>query len=268
MKLFTALVLLATAASCATSPLGRKQLMLVPDSQMNAMGVQAFQELKSTTPAETDPRVNQYVTCVVKPILDASVHQVDRTQWEVVVFKDDSANAFALPGGKIGVYTGLLKVAKTDAQLGAVVGHEVGHVIAKHGGERVSEALAAQGGLAIVDAFVLGQDVGTQNRQLIMGALGVGAQLGLLLPHSRTQEREADVIGLDLMARAGFDPRQSIELWKNMGATGGAQPPEFLSTHPSHGTRTENLRSHMADAVVQYNKAKASGRAPKCSPPT
>ena len=251
------LTILLTA--CQTSPTGRKQLALVPADQMDSMGEQAFAEMKTKIPTENGAAINANVKCVAQAITDALPEKKD---WEVVVFKDDSPNAFALPGGKIGVHSGLLKVAKTDAQLGAVLGHEVGHVLAQHSRERVSEQLVAQGGLSLLDA-ILSQKQDSR-RGVLMGALGLGAQFGVLLPHSRNQESEADVIGLDLMSKSGFDPRQSVELWKNMEAAGGGQPPEFLSTHPSHGTRMENLNSHMAEALATYEK---SGRRPSCPRP-
>lgn len=224
--------------------------------------------MKSQTPVSADPALSEYVKCVALPITRVSTDQTGVKSWEIVVFKDESANAFSLPGGKIGVHTGILKVAATDAQLAAVLGHEVGHVIARHGAERVSQGLAAQGGLALIDAFVIGKSVSAGQREFIMGALGLGAQVGVLLPFSRTQESEADVIGLDLMSRAGFDPRQSVNLWENMSkAAGGAGPPEFLSTHPSSAARIENLKVNIPDAVPAYEKVRAAGHAPSCKKP-
>ena len=249
---------LILGVACATSPTGRKQLILVPEEQMATLGAQAFQEVKSETPVENDAQVNAYVRCVTQPITRL-VKGVKN--WEVVVFRSDEVNAFALPGGKIGVYTGLLKVAKSDDQLAAVLGHEVGHVIAKHGAERVSEGIVAQGGLAAIG--VLTRE--NPNRDKILGLLGVGTQVGVLLPHSRTQESEADSIGLDLMARAGFNPQQAVELWKNMAAASSGQPPEFLSTHPSHGTRIEGLQAGMKSAQSKYQKATKGGKGPECA---
>ncbi len=260
---FTAFLLLFFLA-CATSPLGRNQFIFVPEGQMNSMGAYSFEEMKSKTPKNTDPRVNQYVMCVVRPITEAAKEYVNEENWEIVVFQDPTANAFALPGGKIGVHTGILKVAKTDAQLAAVVGHEVGHVIARHGAERVSQGLAAQGGLTLIDALLAGKTQDKATRGLVLGALGVGLQFGVLLPYGRTQESEADLVGLELMAKAGFDPRQSVELWKNMGAAGGGQPPEWMSTHPSHETRISGLQAKIPEMMPKYEKAVASGRKPSC----
>lgn len=162
-----------TVFGCATSPRGRQQLMIVPAEQMDLMGVQAFDEMKAKTPADKNPTTNAYVKCVADAITNAMDEKRD---WEVVVFKDETANAFALPGGKIGVHTGLLKVAKTPAQLATVIGHEVGHVIAQHGNERVSEQIAAQGGLGLLASAFSDKD---QNYGLIMAGLGLGAQFGI-----------------------------------------------------------------------------------------
>jgi len=249
MKRFALLMLTFLIVSCQTSPKGRQQLMLIPADQMDAMGIQAFNEMKQQQPVDNDPKNNAYVKCIANALTGA---MDEKQTWEVVVFKDDSPNAFALPGGKIGVHTGMFKVAKTADQLAAVVGHEIGHVIAQHGNERVSEQLVAQGGLALLATAM---DERNQNFGLIMAGLGLGAQFGILLPHSRTQESEADIIGLDLMAKAGFNPEESVQLWKNMEQAGGGQPPEFLSTHPSHGTRMENLASNMSTALKMYKKA-------------
>lgn len=264
MRKITIALALAGILACSTSPTGRKQLMLLPESQVSSMGVQAFQQMKTQIPTESDPAINTYVKCVVAPVLKQVGDQARVKDWEVVVFRDESANAFALPGGKIGVHTGLLKVAKTDAQLAAVLGHEVGHVIARHGNERVSEQVAAQGGLTA--AGLLSRD--NPRAGLIMAALGLGAQLGVLLPHSRTQESEADVIGLKLMAQAGFNPRESVDLWKNMMEAGGGGPPEFLSTHPGGNTRIRNLESQMADVLPLYERATQGAGRTECRKPS
>ncbi|XGC79451.1 M48 family metallopeptidase [Bdellovibrio bacteriovorus] len=249
----TFLITFVLVSACTTSPTGRRQLLLLPESQMQEMGAQAFTEMKGKTPTEKDPKLNNYVKCIVDHLSVQIKEGEVPKQWDVVVFKSDEANAFALPGGKVGVYTGLLKVAATQDQLAAVIGHEMGHVIAQHGNARVSETLVAQGGLDIVNT-VLAQRQG-QNYDLLMAGLGLGAQYGVLMPHGRAQESEADVLGLQLMAKAGFDPRASVELWKNMGKAGGSQPPEFLSTHPSHGTRIENLNDNMKNALALASKS-------------
>lgn len=250
-----ALLVIVALAGCGTSPTGRNQLLVFPADQLDAMGVQAFQEMRSQLTVETDPAINDYVRCVSTAITDEVPDK--RTNWEVVVFKDDNPNAFALPGGKMGVHTGMLKVAENQDQLAAVLGHEVGHVLAQHGNERMSQQQLTNVGLAIAGGSGY---LDTASMQ----ALGLGAQIGILLPYGRTHESEADVIGLDLMSEAGFDPRESVQLWKNMQKAGGGAPPEFLSTHPASGTRIDNLLSHMADALHAYNDARAKGKKPNC----
>ena len=247
--------LLLAISGCATSPTGRNQLLIMSASQMDSMGVQAFQQMREQQPEEKDPAINAYVECIADAIT-REVKDYDAA-WEVVVFKDDSPNAFALPGGKMGVHTGMLKVAENQDQLASVLGHEVGHVLAQHSNERVSQQQLTN--VALTVAGEAGQLSGPT-----MTALGLGAQFGLLLPFSRTQESEADVIGLDLMARAGFDPRASVELWRNMSRHGGSKPPEFLSTHPADSTRIANLQSKMAPALTKYEAVRRQGKRPQC----
>ena len=247
-------------ASCVTSPLGRQQLQLMPADQMDAMGIAAFKQLKQGTPTETKAEVNDYVTCVAKAVLEVSNTQAQ--QWEVLVFRDDTANAFALPGGKIGVHTGLLDIAENEHQLAAVIGHEIAHVLANHSNERVSQEFAVQQGLALAQAL---GNVQSPMGQTLMGLLGVGAQIGVMLPYSHLHESEADEMGLYLMAQAGFDPKESVRLWQNMSSQGGGeQPSEFFSTHPSHETRIEDLNNAMGKAMQLYQQAQAGGKNPRC----
>lgn len=274
VKIKAAGVALFLSFACATSPTGRKQLELLPDSQMNQMGTEAFTQMKAQTPINHDPALNAEVRCVADALLRAlPADYVKRAgvpgdKWEVVVFQNDEPNAFALPGGKIGVQSGLMKVATTPDQLAAVLGHELGHVIAEHGNERVSEQLAVEGGAALLAALAATDDPKkAETRQLLLGLIGLGAQVGILLPFSRTHESEADRIGLELMARAGFDPNQSIALWQNMEKLSGGQPPEFLSTHPAHGTRIKNLQAGMPQATSLEQQARAQGRTPRCANP-
>lgn len=249
----------AVLVACSVSPTGRKQLLLFPDNEVAGMGAAAFTQQKQQTPASRDGRTNTYVQCVAGHLLRA-MGQVP-SEWEVVVFEGKDVNAFALPGRKIGVYTGLLPVAGNQHMLAAVVGHEIGHVIARHSNERLSTQFAAQQGMAILQT-VSGEM--TENKALLFGVLGLGAQYGVILPYGRVQESEADIIGLELMARAGFDPQQSVKLWENMGKASGNQPPQFLSTHPSNATRIRDLQEHMGVALALQQKARAAGAAPTC----
>lgn len=254
--LIPTLISLALLTACATSPTGRSQLMLMPESEMKQIGTEAFTTIKKETPVDRETTTNRYVECVA-----GAITREVGGNWEVVVFKDDAANAFALPGGKIGVNTGLLKVAENQDQLATVLGHEVAHVLSHHSNERLSQNLAVQSGLGLITALA---NPRSGTGQTVMGLLGVGAQYGILMPYSRIQESEADLLGLDLMAKAGFNPQESINLWRNMERTGGKQPPQFLSTHPSHSTRISDLRAHMPVALRLQQQARARGRSPAC----
>ena len=256
------LVILVLAA-CATSPLGRKRVLLFGDSTMDSMGVQSFEEIKKKTPIESDPKINAYVKCIAGPLIGNSGSRIPVSKWEVVVFKDPSPNAFALPGGKIGVHTGMLPVARTADQLAAVLGHEVGHVLAQHGNERVSQGELAALLMGVVDISLKKMD--PDQKKLLLGGLGVGLQFGALLPFSRSQESEADLIGLRLMTRSGFNPKESVELWKNMKASAGGGGPEWLSTHPSPDSRIQILESEATKVEAEWNSVRERGNLPRCS---
>ena len=259
---YTSLIFVVTVlASCATSPEGRTQFKLIPDDQMDLMGAQSFEQIKQQTALSKDQNINQYVLCIANKIIPQVSQSPDPNQWDVQVFDGPQANAFALPGNKIGVYSGLLKYAKNQDQLAAVMGHEIAHVIAKHGNERVSSQMATQAGLEIA-SVILG---GTQdaNDAMILAGLGLGVQFGITLPFSRSHESEADLIGLDLMAKAGFNPEQSVPLWENMSKA-GTSPPEFMSTHPSGSTRIKQLKERIPKANVAYQQAINKGQRATC----
>ena len=227
-------------------------IKLLPPDAVSQMGVQEFTDIKQEAPRESDPRENTYVQCVAKRILSHSGNNSTIEQWEVVLFQDPAVNAFALPGGKIGIYTGLLDAVENQHQLAAVIGHEVGHVILEHGNQQISQELLVKGGLAAIERLIKDKD--PQEKREILAGLGLGAQIGLTLPYSRHHEIEADQVGLELMAKAGFDPRESVTFWENMNQS-GAQSPEFLSTHPSDENRIKELRSRMTDALRLYEQA-------------
>jgi predicted Zn-dependent protease len=256
----------AMVIACATSPTGRTQLLLMDRVQMADMGKAAFVQMQGEVPKSTDAAKTGYVRCVANAIVSiltpTDLRGLPVSEWEVELFDDESANAFALPGGRIGVNTGLLDVAVTPDQLATVLGHEVGHVLAQHGNARVSNSQLAQTGMSLASVFIGGE---TAQQQQLMGLLGMGVEFGVLKPFGRADESEADIIGLKLMARAGFDPRQSIPLWQNMArASAGQAPPEFMSTHPSHATRITELQAQMSEALPLYEQARASGRRPDC----
>ncbi|MDC5704871.1 M48 family metallopeptidase [Vibrio europaeus] len=242
---FVTLTAAMVMTACTSSPTGRNQLLLFSDSDMSSLGAQSFEQMKKELKISSDAKTNAYVQCVTDSITQHVPKQPGFDSWEVVVFDSDQVNAFALPGGKIGVYTGLLKVAVTQDQLATVIGHEIAHVLADHSNERLSQSQIANAGLQLTN-IALGSSEYAQYQGATMAALGLGVQYGVLMPYGRTQESEADIVGLELMAKSGFDPNQSVDLWKNMAkASGGAQPPELLSTHPSHGTRIQELSAEI-----------------------
>ncbi len=254
---------LATAllAACVTSPTGRSQLMMVSDSQMSQMGLSAFNDMRKQGKFVDAPRERAYATCVASALVAVLPPPWNTQQWEVQVIGDDTANAFALPGGRIGVNRGMFKIATDQNQLAVVLGHELSHVVSRHGAERVSDNMAAQAAVAAgtIYAGTRGSDAGTA-----AALLGVGAEVGILLPFSRTQESEADTLGQRYMAQAGFDPRAAPALWDKMGAQGGSKPPAFLSTHPSSGNRAQALTRQAEQLLPVYQQARASGHAPNC----
>lgn len=256
-------LLVAGLLACTTSPLGRRQLKLFPEAQMAMMGVESFQRIQLDQPQTQDAAKIRYVQCIASAITRAIEPGQGPGSWEVIVFEEKSANAFALPGGKIGVHTGMLAVAANQHQLAAVIGHEVAHVLAGHANERVSQSALAETSMALVSAAAGGQSLSPAQRQAL-GLLGVGVQYGIILPYSRTHESEADLIGLDLMARAGFEPGESVRLWQNMSSSGGAQPPEILSTHPAHETRIRDLQARVPSASALRDAASRAGRRPSC----
>lgn len=248
-------LLLLALAGCQETPTGRSQLALLPEPMMADMGERAFAQMKRSQSLVTEQASLRRVRCVAEQVIAAAQGQYPQTDqpesWEVQVFDDPTPNAFALPGGHIGVHAGLLEVAETPAQLAAILGHEVGHVLADHGNERMTHQL----GIRI--ALVLLGLLGDLEQSELLRALGLGAHLGISLPFSRAHESEADRMGLVLMAAAGFEPAQSVALWRNMAAASEEQPIELLSTHPAHGTRIEDLQRRLPQVRSLYRAAAA-----------
>jgi predicted Zn-dependent protease len=261
LSLFATTVLSACVST--QSPTGRSQTLLFSEAQMQKMGAESFATMKQEQKVSKDKALTTYVNCVAKRITD--VLPGEAKSWELVLFESDQVNAFAVPGGFIGVYTGLLNVANTQDQLATVLGHEVAHVLANHGNEQVSRAQMTGLGIQLADV-ALGAG-GVSNKDLYMQALGLGAKVGYILPFGRTQESEADVMGLELMAKAGFDPSQSITLWQNMAKAGGAQGPELLSTHPSNERRIQELQALQGRVAPLYLAARDTQLA-KCIQPS
>jgi predicted Zn-dependent protease len=265
LKYALLMVLPLTLVACATSPTGHHQLLLLSQSQVDQMGEKAYQQERQKNTISHNKKINQFVDCVAHDILAVAKKQSDENyNWQVNIFKKNEANAFALPGGRLAVYTGILKYARTQGQLAAVLGHETGHVLAHHINARLSTAQLTQVGLDVASAF-LGGGGGVAQRQT-MALLGLGAQVGILLPYSRSQESEADIIGEYNMARAGFDPHQAIKIWQHFNAGNEKSPPVFLSDHPGNGQRIKDLQKHMDKAMKYYRQARAQGKHPDCGP--
>ena len=241
-----------TFLSCTTvKETGRRQLLLINPAQEMQLGLTAFEELKKEQPTSRDSAGTDLVRRVGKRI--AAVADLPNAQWEFVLFESQEPNAFCLPGGKVGVYTGILPITKTEGGLAAVIGHEVAHATAHHGAERMSEAMLLQTGGQAVGAAL--SDPRTQSA--FMSAYGVGKTLLRELPHSRKQETEADYIGLLYMARAGYNPQEAVAFWErfaefNRRAGGGT--PWFLRTHPLDETRIANLKANLPKAMDEYRR--------------
>jgi predicted Zn-dependent protease len=252
-------------AACATSPTGRRQLLMMSDTQMDEMGALAFERMKASDKLSRDSRRIAYVNCVVAALTRELPAPWSQRRWEAQVFAVDSPNAFALPGGKVGVNTGLFDVARTQDQLAAVIGHEIGHVIARHSNERVSQSQLAQVGATALGAYA-GRNASPEQVKQYVALLGAGTQVGVLLPYARDQEREADLIGQDVMASAGFDPAQAADLWRNMIAAtqDTGRPPRLLSTHPDPGARAGELERRAPALVPRFDSARAAGKRPQC----
>lgn len=260
------IALLALLAACATSPTGRRQLLMISDSEVNQMGMATFQQMKTTDKLSTDKRKRATAQCIVQNLVAQLPAPWQALDWEVQVFAIDSANAFALPGGKVGINTGLFRVATNQDQLAAVIGHEIGHVIARHSNERLSQSMLADVGANVVGAYV-GRNASPDQVKQVVALLGAGAQVGVLLPYSRLQESEADRLGQELMARAGFDPREAARLWDNMirASAGSVQPLRLLSTHPDAAQRARVLAENAPPLFPAFEQARAAGRVPRCT---
>lgn len=260
-KLFGLILLTGLLTACSTVPLtGRSQLILIPETQVMALSFDQYDQflsqhevVKDTPQAEMVKRVGMRIQKAVEAYLSQNGQQnlLSGYKWEFNLVKDKQVNAFCMPGGKVVVYTGILPVTENESGLATVMGHEIGHAIARHGNERMSQGLVAQMGGMALGAALSSRPQETQ--ALFMAAYGLGAQVGVLLPYGRLQESEADQLGLIFMALAGYDPHKAVDFWKRMDSQKGqAAPPEFLSTHPAHGTRIADIQKHMPEAMSYY----------------
>lgn len=254
------LLILLAGAACNTVPYtNRSQFNLLDSATENQMGFQAYQEVlgtekivKSGSNAEMVKRVADRIAAAADR--DATERGTKLNfDWQVVLIDSPMVNAWCMPGGKMGVYTGILPVTQSEAGLAVVMGHEVGHAIARHGGERITHQMGVEAALTAVQMGLSKQSSATQ--QTVMTALGAGSQVGVLLPFSRSHESEADHIGIILMAKAGYDPHEAPKLWERMSKLGGSGGPEFLSTHPSNETRIKELTA-LIPMAMQYYKPK------------
>jgi predicted Zn-dependent protease len=239
----------------------RKQLQLIPQSQILNLSAMSFQQVTQQYGVVTGTDASQMVTSVGKKIQQAvedylaQVNETDRIkgfQWTYTLLDSGAVNAFAMPGGEVGVFKGMIPVADGEAGLAVVIGHEIAHAVAGHGNERMSQLLLVQlGGIALQEAL---SNHPKQTQELALVAFGVGSQLGILLPYSRLHEKEADQLGMIFMALAGYNPHQAVAFWGRMEqqGDGGGTPPEFLSTHPSYDTRIQNILEFIPEAMKYY----------------
>ncbi|MEJ2476845.1 MAG: M48 family metallopeptidase [Desulfobacterales bacterium] len=263
-RIFGIVMLAAVAWGCAQVPItGRRSLHLVPESELLTLSLQQYNEVLQKSKLSTDNqkvamvrRVGNRVAKAAESFLAETGHKdlIKDFQWQFNLIEDDeTANAWVMPGGKAAVYTGILPFTQDETGLAVVLGHEVGHALANHGNERMSqELLANMGGMALSVAL---SSQPQMTQELAMAAFGAGASIGVLLPYSRLQESEADHIGLILMARAGYDPREALPFWQRMNASPGSRPPELLSTHPAPETRIANIQALIPEAMAYYRSS-------------
>lgn len=261
-KLLTSLVVAAAFtmlfSGCGTVPVtGRSQLNLMSSGQEMQLGLTSFEETKKQVPASKDAAANAMVQRVGQRIAAVAGKDMPDAKWEFVLFESKEVNAFCLPGGKVGIYTGILPITKDEAGLATVMGHEVAHAVARHGGERMSRAMVIQGGGSLLGLGLQSADPRWQAAAQM--AYGAGAKLGAELPHSRAQESEADHIGLIYMAQAGYAPEAAVEFWKRFGEFNkqqGSDTPWFLRTHPLDETRVKQLQGWIPEAKAKANLPK------------
>ena len=242
---------------CGTVPItGRSQLNLMSPGQEMQLGLTSFEETKKQVPISKDAQANAMVQRVGQKIAAVATKDMPDAKWEFVVFESKEANAFCLPGGKVGVYTGILPITKDDAGLATVLGHEIAHAVARHGGERMSQAMVIQGGGSLLGLGL--QNTDPRWQAVAQLAYGYGTKVGAELPHSRGQESEADHIGLIYMTRAGYAPEAAVDFWKRFGEFNkqrGGDTPWFLRTHPLDETRVKQLEGWIPEAKSRANTA-------------
>ena len=247
-KIFFIILTIFITSACATTPVSnRSALILIPQSQEISLGKQSYEQILKKEKESEDANLTQIVSRVGQRIV--AVSDMPKLDWEFKLIESDTKNAFALPGGKVAIYTGLLSVAKNEAGLATIMSHEIAHVIARHGAQRMTQQMLLQGAM-------LGAGLSMKNntqRNIILSALGVGVLYGFTLPFSRSHESEADQIGLLYMARAGYDPNEALQFWRRFSKVkDGKAPPEWASTHPADTTRMQGLRKYFSRAKYDY----------------
>jgi len=235
------------------------------DAELEAEAAREFAKIKASAPLTTNRDTINYVACVANAVVKVLEPPFSDYNWEMAIVETNEINAFVMPGGKIVVYEGILKAARNQHQLAAVIGHEIAHVTAGHTKSKVLQGRPAQVGIAVAAVLLGGGNYGAT--YTAQEALSQGAMYGLMLPYKRSQETEADVIGLEYMAKAGFDPRETVPLWQNMDEIAGKAPAEFTSTHPSSENRIDSLVSEWIKVLPLYNQAHEEGRIPDCQVP-
>ncbi len=247
---FILVVLLVAITACVTTPVSEKSaLILIPFSQELSLGAQSYSEILSKEKVSQNAKLNNMILRVGKRL--AAVSDMPDLDWEFKVIESPQQNAFALPGGKVAFYTGILQICKNEAGVATVMGHEIAHAIARHGAQRMTQQMLITGALSF--ASLTYSD--NKYKPLILGALGIGTQYGLQLPFSRANESEADEIGIVYMAKAGYDPSIAVNFWTRFQNAKGSQPPEFMSTHPSDETRIGRLSELLPNALEKYKAA-------------
>lgn len=256
------LLFISILTSCSTVLLtGRKQLLLVNDSEILSSSLQSYKQFIDSVPASKDKvntalvkKVGIKMATVVEAYLKANGMEAEIANfaWEFNLVKDTSVNAFCMPGGKVVVFEGILPITKTEVGMAVVLGHEIAHAVAKHSNERASQQMIVQYGSSITDALFAGKSDAT--RSTISTIYGIGSQYGVMLPYSRKHEYEADHLGLIFLAMAGYDPNEAVTFWGRMAANSANKPMEFMSTHPSDENRIAQLKAYLPEALKYYKK--------------
>jgi len=266
-SIFSSILAVFFLVACSTVPLtGRKQLNLIPSSQINSLSFQSYRDVLKESKLSYNQeqvalirKVGKNLSYAIERYLtdNGMADEIDNFKWEFNLIEDDDmVNAWCMPGGKVAFYTGIMPICQDEQGVAVVMSHEIAHAIASHGNERMSQQLAVQAGGTALSVALQNQPQETQ--QLAFAAFGLGSQVGVLLPYSRSHESEADELGLYMMAMAGYDPNEAVPFWQRMNKGGGERPPELLSTHPAPETRIQHIQQTVPKTKKFQNKYVAS----------